>query len=269
MCLQACYGSILGSTVALCCSPVYNPSGKYMVKLHFNGVPRKVIVDDRLPVDRSGRLLCSYSTNPNELWVSIIEKAYLKVHGGYDFPGSNSGIDLFALTGWIPESMRTRGDDFNVDRTWERLQSGSKYGDCLITIATGPLTDAEEERFGLVSTHAYALLDVKEVLGHKLVQLKNPWSHKRWRGKFSQSDDVNWTPELRAALQVLALGFEPFGMFGMERSPLCGCVAFCSLTRSRLCKWTTAFSGLITSPCCGIFTAFTSIGTQSCLRSVV
>jgi hypothetical protein len=250
--------------VFVCHSPVYNPSGKYMVKLHFNGVPRKVIVDDRLPVDRSGRLLCSYSTNPNELWVSIIEKAYLKVHGGYDFPGSNSGIDLFALTGWIPESMRTRGDDFNVDRTWERLRSGSEFGDCLITIATGPLTEAEEEMYGLVSTHAYALLDVKEVLGHKLVQLKNPWSHKRWRGKFSQTDDLNWTPELRAALRVLC------PVVWRVNQCLHGCIWYRrSLTRSRRCKWTTGFSGLTTSPCCGISTASISIGTQSCSGSVV
>ncbi len=53
-----------------------------------------IVVDDYLPVSKSGTLMCTFSTNKNELWPSIIEKAYMKLMGGYDFPGSNSGIDL-------------------------------------------------------------------------------------------------------------------------------------------------------------------------------
>jgi calpain-7 len=61
--------------------PVYNTYGKYVVKLWLNGVARRVMVDDRLPVDKYGNMMCSHTTITSvlELWVSIIEKAYMKL----------------------------------------------------------------------------------------------------------------------------------------------------------------------------------------------
>ena len=33
----------------------------------------------------------------------------------------------------------------------------------MVTVATGEMSDADADRAGLVSTHAYAMLDVKEI----------------------------------------------------------------------------------------------------------
>ena len=59
--------------------PIYNPAGKYVVKLHANGVERKVVVDDRIPLARDGQPMCSHSTHAEELWVTIIEKARVAI----------------------------------------------------------------------------------------------------------------------------------------------------------------------------------------------
>ena len=47
-----------------------------------------------------------------------------------------------------------------------------------------PETDLEEKS-GLVPTHAYALLDLRQVGNLRFVKLKNPWAERSWKGKYS------------------------------------------------------------------------------------
>ena len=103
--------------------------------------------------------------------MSLIEKAFLKVCGGYDFLGSNSSIDLHMLTGWVPEEIKikrkivsvsggSRPEDvtFDTEKWWVKIRDGSDLGQCLITIGTGEMSDDMSDKLGLVSCHAYAIL---------------------------------------------------------------------------------------------------------------
>ncbi|KAJ2865561.1 cysteine protease [Coemansia aciculifera] len=180
--------------------PVFNTSGKYMVKLFVNGLWRRVIIDDLLPVAENGKLLCTYS-DVGDIGPSLMEKAFLKVMGGYDFPGSNSSTDLHVLTGWIPEHVFIQDQAFNADRTWVRMCEASRRGDVLLTIATGEMSGDVASALGLVPSHAYAVLDVREAGGHRFLKAKNPWSSLRWTGKFSHADKAGWTPDLMEQLE--------------------------------------------------------------------
>lgn len=164
--------------------PIVSPNGKYVLRLHFNGCPRSVVIDDRLPVSRTSRVLhVTDRNNPSLLWPALVEKAYLKVRGGYDFPGSNSGTDLCVLTGWIPEQIFLQSDDVARNALWRRTFGAFDYGDVLITLGTGKLTSNEEEGLGLAGEHDYAVINMKELEGQQLFLVKNPWSQGTvWKG---------------------------------------------------------------------------------------
>ncbi|KAK3702819.1 cysteine protease [Vermiconidia calcicola] len=165
--------------------PLISKNGKYVVRLNFNGCYRRVVVDDRLPTSSTSRIIHVVDRhNPGLLWPALIEKAYLKVRGGYDFPGSNSGTDLWILTGWVPEQVFLQADEMEPDRFWERIWNAFNYGDVLITMGTGKMSCRTERELGLAGEHDYAVLDLKVVDGQRLFLIKNPWCEgTSWKGK--------------------------------------------------------------------------------------
>lgn len=73
-------------------SPVYNPSGKYAVKLFVLGKWRRVDIDDRLPVDDADNAIVYVTSSMrSEIWPALLTKALLKVlHWLY---GAGLGLD--------------------------------------------------------------------------------------------------------------------------------------------------------------------------------
>ena len=59
--------------------PVYNPSGRYWVKLYWMGKERKIEIDDRMPINARKICLFPRSSEPLEIWPMIFSKALLKL----------------------------------------------------------------------------------------------------------------------------------------------------------------------------------------------
>ena len=164
--------------------PGMSPSGRYVLRLYFNGCFRKVEIDDFLPTSKDGRVLHVLDrSNPESYWPALLEKAYLKVRSGYDFPGSNSGTDIAVITGWIPEQIFLHDEDVMPDDLWTRIFGAFNRGEVLLTIGTGELPRREQKQIGLAAEHDYAILNIRERSGARELLIKNPWLNGEvWKG---------------------------------------------------------------------------------------
>ncbi|KAH8880751.1 cysteine proteinase [Thozetella sp. PMI_491] len=178
--------------------PAVSKNGKYIFRMYFNGCWRQVVIDDRLPSSSTGRTIYVVDKrNPQLVWPALIEKAYLKIRGGYDFPGSNSATDLYALTGWIPEQIFLQTDDIEPDDTWRRISEAYHQGNALVTLGTGNILPEEQKTLGLVKEHDYAVVDLKTDpnTGSRLFLVKNPWCDSLvWTGAGSATTIRTHTP---------------------------------------------------------------------------
>jgi hypothetical protein len=138
----------------------------------------------------------------------LVEKAYLKVRGGYDFPGSNSGTDLWVITGWIPEQVFLQREDLDIDEMWMRIKAAHDNEDVVITVGTGRISQEEEEATGLIGEHDYAVMSLNDHDGSRQLTLKNPWCNgPPWTGSSTSQTGPAASRSSRSlpGLQVMTL----------------------------------------------------------------
>ncbi|KAL2644549.1 hypothetical protein R1flu_012136 [Riccia fluitans] len=186
-------------------TPEFNEEGIYTVRFCIQGEWVPVVVDDWIPCEAQGKPAFATSRKGNELWVSILEKAYAKLHGSYEALDAGVVQDaLVDLTGGAGEEIDMTSAHVQLDlasgRLWSQLVRFKQEG-FLLGAGSPSGSDAHVSSSGIVQGHAYSLLQVCEVDGHKLVQIRNPWANDvEWNGPWSDLS-AEWTDRMKHKLK--------------------------------------------------------------------
>ncbi|KAI7819408.1 hypothetical protein BC939DRAFT_263915 [Gamsiella multidivaricata] len=108
-------------------------------------------------------------------WLSLLEKAYVKIHGDYkSIDGGYTAEGIEDLLGVIP-SIICSADILSKDRFWDgemRQVNRTLFMGCAIAHVD---IDGQMDKHGIQSSHAYSVLRVEEHKGGHFVQLRDPW----------------------------------------------------------------------------------------------
>jgi hypothetical protein len=182
--------------------PQHPEIGLYRVLVCKNGWWQVVIVDDFLPTKHGKPCFAKNREEPNELWVSLLEKAYAKLHGSYSaIRSGDAALAIADLLGAPYKKLQNLPEWGDKPRLYQLLKKADE-DDHLMAIGTPGVEGGEDalskayQEVGLATGHAYSLLRVKEPQGHQLCMIRNPWGDdKEWNGAWSD-DSPLWSPEL-------------------------------------------------------------------------
>ncbi|VDP29762.1 unnamed protein product [Schistosoma margrebowiei] len=152
----------------------------------------EVVVDDRLPVLKGTcNLVFMHSTDNNEFWSCLLEKAYAKLCGSYaHLTGGFQSEAMEDFTGGICTTiiLNQKERPLNLFKMMEHYTKTC----CILGADVGGDKNKRREKMGLIGSHAYSVTGVGKVnyLGKEvpLVRCRNPWGEKHeWKGSWSDN----------------------------------------------------------------------------------
>ncbi|XP_069668678.1 calpain-A isoform X9 [Periplaneta americana] len=181
-----------------------------------------VVIDDRLPT-YYGKLVFLHSSEHNEFWSALLEKAYAKLHGSYEaLKGGTTCEAMEDFTGGVTEMYELNQSPSNLYRIMLKAYERSSLMGC--SIEPDPNVLEAQTAEGLVKGHAYSITKVKYVDIQTprssgkipLIRLRNPWGNEaEWNGPWSdKSPEWRFIPDEEK--EEIGLTFDDDGEFWMS-----------------------------------------------------
>nr|XP_029708148.1 calpain-A-like isoform X9 [Aedes albopictus] len=182
-----------------------------------------VVIDDRLPTYR-GELIYMRSSEQNEFWSALLEKAYAKLHGSYEaLKGGTTCEAMEDFTGGVTEMYDLK--DQTPPNLYAIIEKGFQRNSMFAcSIEPDPHVTEAETREGLIRGHAYSITKIKlaDIVTPStsgkipLIRLRNPWGNEaEWNGAWSdQSVEWRYIPDEQK--EELGLNFDNDGEFWMS-----------------------------------------------------
>ena len=214
----------------------YSSKGLYTIKLFKNGIWRYVHIDDTVPVDLSGYPIYATLSDPNEIWIMLLEKACAKLHGCYESLGKGFVDEAFRdLSGGAPLSL-----DLRTGRGEKLRQKGQLWALLNAALADGAIitssrsANAQKLPGGLstnsscrvLTGNSYTVLFVGIVedpltkFKANIMRIRNPWGGRSWEGAWSvKSSQWEDYPKMKFQLKNMLPSMdwtEPDGTFLMD-----------------------------------------------------
>ncbi|XP_022303003.2 calpain-1 catalytic subunit-like isoform X1 [Crassostrea virginica] len=151
------------------------------------GVWDDVFIDDYLPIIYGNQIYSARSnTDPNEMWVPLLEKAFARLYGSYtEVSGGSASDSYMALTGGVPEDINLKELTIEPEQLHTRVRNALSSG-AAVTCST---SDEFERQHGLLGSHVYTLNGAVTVRGTRLFRLRNPWGSTEWTGPYSDGSE--------------------------------------------------------------------------------
>uniref|UniRef100_A0A5K3EH62 Calpain catalytic domain-containing protein n=1 Tax=Mesocestoides corti TaxID=53468 RepID=A0A5K3EH62_MESCO len=178
----------------------------------------EVVVDDRLPT-RNGHLVFMHSTDSNEFWSALLEKAYAKLFGSYEALRGGSTVEaLEDFTGGLAEFYDLRGKQ-PADLSKILTKSYARRTLMACSIGADPNVVEAELPNGLIRGHAYSITKIANVTTAsgpvQLIRIRNPWGNEaEWKGRWSDKSP-EWCSVSEEQRRELGLNFDADGEFWM------------------------------------------------------